>query len=500
MPVLGADMDEGTLVEWLVKPGDQISKGDVIAVVDTAKSAIEVESFHTGTVAELITQVGETVPVGTVLATITEAQDEAGEPGAVAPAAEADRPAVAVAGEPVEAAGEAAAEEAPKGRRGPGKRPRRERAVGEPASAKPAPGRARPGRKPAPQVTGPVRSTPLVRHEAGQLGVDLATVHGSGRGGTITRADVEHAAAERRRPVTPLARRLAAELGVDLAAVIGTGPDSAVRAADVRRAAAAGAPAAAGIAARQPGDAGRPSEAAGAQAGQTAQAVQLDRARRAESMRQAIARLMARSKREIPHYYVSNTVDMDAALAWLRERNRSLEVSQRLVPAALLLRATALAARQIPELNGYWMEDHFVPGTAVHLGVAISLRGGGLITPAIHHADDLDPGELMASLRDLVNRARTGRLRSSELTDATITVTNLGDQGVESVTGVIYPPQVALVGFGKITERPWAVGGLLGVRPVVVTTLAADHRATDGYTGGRFLAAVADLLQRPEEL
>jgi pyruvate dehydrogenase E2 component (dihydrolipoamide acetyltransferase) len=217
-------------------------------------------------------------------------------------------------------------------------------------------------------------------------------------------------------------------------------------------------------------------------------------------MRQAIARLMARSKRDIPHYYVSNTVDMGAAVAWLRERNRSLEVSQRLVPAALLLRAAALAARQVPELNGYWTEDHFVPGTAVHLGVAISLRGGGLITPAIHHADDLDPGGLMAKLRDLVSRARAGRLRSSELTDATITVTNLGDQGVESVTGVIYPPQVALVGFGKIIERPWAVGGLLGIRPVVVTTLAADHRATDGYTGGRFLTAVAELLQRPEEM
>ena len=495
MPVLGADMDEGTLVEWLVKPGDQIHKGDVIAVVDTAKSAIEVESFHTGTVAELITPVGETVPVGTVLATITEAGEEAGGRGAGQLQAGVGRPAVALAGESAAPAGEAAAVEAPKVKRGPVKRPRRERAAGKaalanagskpapvkPAPAKPAPGRARPGRRPVPQITAlPIRSTPLVRHEAEQLGVDLATVRGSGRGGTITRADVEHAAGSRRRRVTPLARRLAAELGVDLAAVTGTGPDSAVRADDVRRAATAG--------------------AAGAQAGQAAHAAQADRARRAESMRHAIARLMARSKREIPHYYVSNTVDMGTALAWLRERNRSLEVSRRLVPAALLLRATALAARQVPELNGYWTEDHFVPGEAVHLGVAISLRGGGLITPAIHHADDLNPVELMGKLRDLVNRARAGRLRSSELTDATITVTNLGDQGVESVTGVIYPPQVALVGFGKIAERPWAVGGLLGVRPVVVTTLAADHRATDGYTGGRFLTVIADLLQRPEEL
>jgi pyruvate dehydrogenase E2 component (dihydrolipoamide acetyltransferase) len=187
-------------------------------------------------------------------------------------------------------------------------------------------------------------------------------------------------------------------------------------------------------------------------------------------------------------------------MAWLHDRNRELAVTERLVPAALLLKAAAVAAQRVPALNGFWTDDRFVPGSGVHLGVAISLRGGGLITPAIHHADDLDPGELMAKLRDLVNRARAGRLRSSELTDATITVTNLGDQGVESVTGVIYPPQVALAGFGKITERPWAVGGLLGIRPVVVTTLAADHRATDGYTGGRFLTAIAELLQRPEEL
>ena len=501
MPVLGADMDEGTLVEWLVKPGDQISKGDIIAVVDTAKSAIEVESFHTGTIAELITPVGETVPVGTVLATITEAGAEAGGTGAAEPGghaagvAEAGRPGAAEAGVPVAAGAPSAvavptagpvhrpaAAEAPRSKRAPGKR---------------APGRARPARKPAPPGPGaPTRSTPLVRHEAAQLGVDLATVHGTGPSGTITRADVEHAAASRRRRVTPLARRVAAELGVEpwhcpRHRPRRRGPGSR-RAPGSKRgrpgAPAAGRPAAdgRGCSCREGGPAGK--------------AERPGKAERAESMRQAIARLMARSKREIPHYYVSNTVDMGAAMTWLRERNRSLEVSQRLVPAALLLRATALAARRVPELNGYWTEDHFVPGTAVHLGVAISLRGGGLITPAIHHADNLAAGELMAKLRDLVNRARAGRLRSSELTDATITVTNLGDQGVESVTGVIYPPQVALVGFGKITERPWAVGGLLGIRPVVVTTLAADHRATDGYTGGRFLTAIAELLQRPEEL
>ena len=462
MPALGADMDEGTLVEWLVKPGDEIHTGDIIAVVDTAKSAIEVESFQAGTVERLVTLAGETVPVGTIMAMITEAGPDG---KAAAPARKAAPP---------------ARKAAPPARK----------------AAPPARKAAPPARKAAPPAR--PEATPLVRHEAAELGVDLAGVHGSGRGGMITRADVEHAAAARRVRVTPLARRLATELGVDLGSMTGSGPGGAIRETDVRQAASAtvspargkpprGKPAPGGPAAAPPGHARAFTSPA-------------DRAERAERMRQAIARLMARSKREIPHYYVSNTVDMGAAQAWLRERNRSLDMSERLVPAALLLRATALAARQIPQLNGYWTDEHFVPAPAVHLGVAISLRGGGLVTPAIHDAADLAPGELMARLRDLVNRARTGRLRGSELTDATITVTNLGDQGVESVTGVIYPPQVALAGFGKIVERPWAVGGLLGVRPVVVSTLAADHRATDGYTGARFLTLIADLLQRPEAL
>ena len=209
---------------------------------------------------------------------------------------------------------------------------------------------------------------------------------------------------------------------------------------------------------------------------------------------------MARSKREIPHYYLTATIDLARALAWMRERNRDLPVTERLVPAALLLKATALAAASNPALNGFWVDDGFRPGAGIHLGVAVSLRGGGLVAPALHDADKQSVVELMAGMRDLVTRARAGRLRGSELSDPTLTVTNLGEQGVESVHGVIYPPQVALVGFGRVAERPWAVDGLLGVRPLTVATLAADHRATDGFTGGRFLAAVDERLQHPEDL
>jgi pyruvate dehydrogenase E2 component (dihydrolipoamide acetyltransferase) len=315
--------------------------------------------------------------------------------------------------------------------------------------------------------------------------VDLESVTGTGPGGRITHTDVELAARPTQEPapvarqrVSPLARRLAGELGVDLTAVPGTGPDGAVGIEDVRRAATA--------AASEPA-VSRP-------------APDSDQEARMRAMRATIAALMARSKREIPHYYLADTVDLGAATAWLRERNRRLPVPQRLVPAALLLKAAALALRSVPELNGFWLDGSFTAGSGIHLGVAVSLRGGGLIAPAIHDADTLDLPTLMTRMRDLVTRARAGRLRGTEMADPTITVSNMGEQGSESIFGVIYPPQVALVGFGRIVERPWAIDGLLGIRPIVTVSLAADHRATDGATGARYLDRINRLLQHPEEL
>lgn len=271
---------------------------------------------------------------------------------------------------------------------------------------------------------------------------------------------------------SPLARRRAKELGIDPAVVAGTGPGGALTAADVERAAPA---------ARQDRD-DRP-----------------DRADR-PGTRHALATLMARSKREIPHYYLSTTIDMSEATTWLADTNASRPPAERLLPAALLLKAAALAARAVPQLNGFWVDGDFRPAERVHPGVAVNLRGGGLVAPAIHDADRLGIDELMAGLRDVVRRARAGGLRASELSDQTITVTSLGDQGAEMVFGVIYPPQVALIGFGRIVERPWAVNGMLGVRPVLTATLAADHRANDGHQGGLLLAAIERALYEPEKL
>jgi pyruvate dehydrogenase E2 component (dihydrolipoamide acetyltransferase) len=261
---------------------------------------------------------------------------------------------------------------------------------------------------------------------------------------------------------SPFARRSAERLGIPLDGVAGSGPAGAVLAADLPRFAP------------EPD--------------------------RGTSMRQAIAAAMARSKREIPHYYLAKTVDMGAALEWLAAHNAALPMRERLLPAVLTLKAAALAAREVPALNGYWVDGAHRAGGPVHAGVAVSLRQGGLIAPAIHDADAKPLDELMRDLHDLVERVRSGGLRSSELTDATITISSLGDRGADVVLGVIYPPQVALVGFGAIAERAVVRDGHVVARPTINVTLAGDHRASDGHEGSVFLAAVDRHLQAPEEL
>ena len=344
MPSLGADMEEGKLLEWKMKPGDAVKRGDVVAVVDTSKAAVEVEIWQDGVVEELVTQPGETVPVGAVMARL----------------------------------------------RG--------------AAEKPAP------QEPAPQA---------------------------------------------RKPAAPAARKRARELDVDIEKVQGSGPHGAVTVEDVEK------------------------------LGKPAKAGEKDRS---QEMRKAIAAAMSRSKREIPHYYLAEKVSLARAAAWLAAENARRPLPERLLMAALLLKATALACKEVPEMNGHYVDGAFRPGAAVHLGVAISLRQGGLVAPAIHGVEQLALAELMKNLGDLVKRARAGSLRSSEMTDPTLTVTNLGEGGVETVFGVIYPPQVALVGFGTVRDN------------LVTATLSGDHRVSDGHRGALFLAAVARLLQEPEKL
>jgi pyruvate dehydrogenase E2 component (dihydrolipoamide acetyltransferase) len=387
LPSLGADMDEGTLLQWRVKPGDAVKRGDVIAVVDTAKAAIDVECWHDGIVHALLAEPGTKVPVGTPLAVLREADESPEQADAALARLRATLAAPAA-----------------------------------PTAVAPRP----PLPQAAPATEARLRASPAARRRAQELGVDLTRVAGSGADGAITILDVE---------------------------------------------AAARAPAAAAQA---------PS--------------------RADEMRRVIAAAMARSKREIPHYYLAEDIALARAQAWLDARNAARTIEDRLLLAPLLIKAVARALARVPELNGFWREQRFEPATAVHVGVAISLRGGGLVAPALRDVPAKDLETLNRELLDLVARTRAGTLRSSEVAQATITVTSLGEQGVGSVFGVIYPPQVALVGFGRVTTRPWVADGEIRALPVITASLAADHRASDGHRGALFLAELRELLQRPEEL
>lgn len=390
MPSLGADMEEGTVIAWNVKPGDSVHRGDIIGVVRTEKADIDIEAWEDAVVDRILAKPGDTLPVGSVLLVFR---------GEVAPPGPVEAPKTLVP-QPVS------------------------RPVGAPALAR-------------------ISASPLAQRIAKERGLDLAQVHGTGPHGAITQADVEKALAEREKPVPAVAPP----------------PEPAEKHPPERA----------------PAD---------AQAG----------------MRRAIALAMARSNREIPHYYLETHINMDRAVRFLEAENQKRSVRERLLLAVVLIKAVAKALTEVPELNGYWADDRLQPQESIHIGLAIALRQGGLVIPAIHHADMKSLDELMQAMSDLITRARTGRLRGSELTDGTITITHLGDLGVETVYGVIYPPQVALVGFGRVVDSPWAENGMLGVRPVLTATIAGDHRATDGRRGAQFLTALNRLLQEPEKL
>ena len=394
MPSLGADMEAGTLVEWLVKAGDRVKRGDVVAVVETQKGAIEIEIFEAGKIEQLLVDLNTKVPVGTPLARIqTELE---GPPGAVAAAPPPAVPAAPLAAPPLV------------------------RAPVAPPSPPPV----------APGAEARARISPAARRLAEAHGIDLSTVTGSGPAGAITYADVERRFGE----ITAPSEKKRA-LGLDL-----------------------------------------------------------------DAMRTAIAAAMARSKREIPHYYLEHQVDVTACEQWLTRTNAARPPDDRLLIGALAIKSVALAARRFPAFNGFYRDGKFEPASAVHIGVAIAIRGGGLAAPALHEADRITVDELMARMRDLVQRTRAGRIRSSEISDPTITVTSLGERGVETLYGIIYPPQVAIVGFGKIVTRPWVIDGAIGPRSVVTITLSADHRVSDGHAGALFLAEIGRLLQEPDKL
>lgn len=395
MPFLGADMEGGKVVEWLKKPGDKVEHGEVIAVVETEKGAIEIEVFEDGVLADIVADVGDYRDVGDLLALIDSAGGE----------------------------------------------------------TKPDTTRAEP--TPPTAQTVPATSTPPKTAPAPQR-----------KKGTRPR-------------VSPVALKRAEELGVDLTTITGTGHEGAITLEDVEKSMAT---------AKAPAKAKPESKAEGTRG------IDLDR------MRSAIAAAMAHSKREVPHYYVSATIDVTKAMDWLTDYNNTVGVTERVLPAVLLIKAAALALREVPSLNGTWGDSEFKKADAINVGIAISLRGGGLAAPAILETDHHSISELMEKLRDLTGRVRLGNMRGSEIGGGTFTVSSVGEGNIENVIPIIYPPQVGILGLGSIMERPWIVDGKVCSRQVVTATLAGDHRVTDGRIGARFLEKLDRLLQEPETL
>jgi pyruvate dehydrogenase E2 component (dihydrolipoamide acetyltransferase) len=382
LPSLGADMESATLREWFVKPGAVVKKGDIIASVETDKGIIDIEVQDSGTIATLLVQPDEKVPVGTVLATLSGGEaTSSGSPASLPQREPQGAPKKSVPPKKISAAGTAAPD---------GERPR----------------------------------------------------------------------------ISPVARRRARELNVDLASITGSGQQGAITLQDVERFSGPGAPS-------EPQEAG---------------------------MRRVIAAAMARSKREIPHYYLSTSIDITAMLAWLHRRNSEKPLEERMVYAIPLLKAVAKALQKIPELNGFFREGEAQLSTDVHVGMAISLRSGGLVVPALRGVQEKSVDTLMVEFTDLVSRARNGHLRGSEVQGATITVSSLGEQGVETVFPIIYPPQLSIVGFGSVVERIRPLNGKPAVRNVICASLAADHRVSDGHRGAVFLAEIDRLLQEPDTL
>ncbi len=391
-------MDVGSVIEWRVSVGDEVERGDIVAVVSTEKSDIDVESWDSGVVAEFVAPMNEEIPVGTPLLILESRTAANRTPGATLAPDETTTPNEA-----------------------------------RTASEEPAP------------TT--VASRPAADGEPSGSSAALATSHA------------------RRRPVSPYARRVAAERGISLDGIDGSGPHGEILAADLLASGTDPEP--------------RPSPAP------------------LGGMRAAIADRMARSNREIPHYHLERDIDMAPSLEWLAEHNAPLPIGQRVVPAALVACAAARAARAVPELNGTWSDEGFLGSASVDLGLVISLRRGGLVVTTARRADQLGPDEMMRIMREMVTGARKGQLRSGWMSQPSITITNLGENGADRVSGIIFPPQVAIVGFGRISDRPWCVDGTVLARPAATASLAGDHRATDGAEGSRFLAAMAQGLEHP---
>jgi len=502
MPQMGADMTEGTLVRWLKQVGDEVKRGEILAEIETDKATVELEAFESGTLKKLVVGEGETVPVGQVIAILADADEAVDrEPERKAPTPVASRKQTpAPTAEPARAAN--------------GVAPAADRA--EPVKAAAASGSAAEGR---------LRISPVARRIAQETGVDIATVTGTGPDGRILRRDVEAAGrapkaaasadggATTELPPAPRQKRSAQDEERKAPAQAAEGapePAQANTAPEVE----VGEKGDEGTTDRGPGAAeqdAKADESAEEPRPEGAQApVAAERTPRAigaahsgaeplSRMRQAIARRMAQSKQTAPHYYLTLDVDMTEAMAFRGQLNKAATDEQRVSVNDLVVKACALALERHPKFNAEFSDEGLRMHDEINVCIGIALDEG-LIAPAILDCGDKSLGRIAIEAKDLIERAKAGKLRQDEYSAGTFTITNLGAYGVETLIGIINPPQAAILGVGSVMPRPAVRDDAVVVRQLMKVALSADHRVTDGAEGARFIKEIQELLENPVSL
>ena len=446
MPKLGQTMEKATVEKWVKKEGDTVAKGDVILEITTDKATLEVESYWEGTLLKILAEEGLEVPVNHVIAVL-------GEPGDEIPDDIAEPP-------------PAAAEEAPK----PKAAPSAPRTAPTPApaqsSAAPALAPSAPSPAPAPAVAlMPERivASPRAKRRSKEEKVALECLTGSGPNGRVIERDVE-AYLERTAAVriTPTAREIAFRRGVDILKVKGSGTSGRIMKEDVAKAVPA-------------------------------------RGERVEltAMRRVIADRLSYSFRDVPHFYLMMDMDMTEVVPFRKKLNEEGEV--RISFNDILMRACVLAFEEVPEMNSAWLGDATLCRADVNIGLAVSLDGG-LIVPVVKCLQMKTLEQVAVESADLVARARNKKLNPDEFEGGCLTISNLGMFDVDAFVPIINPGECAILGVGRITEKPAVINGGIQVRSMMTVTLSGDHRTIDGAQAAAFLKKVKDVLAEPELL
>jgi len=447
MPRLSDTMEEGKILKWLKKVGDQIEIGDIIAEVETDKADMEIEALDAGVLSEIRIQEGESVVVNGVIAVLSE------NGAAVVSAPPVRKTESSKAPTPLSPpAKEAEEKPQPTGKPVSVERPAADSASRQPVI--PPDRKVRELREPRPRretvesesTEHRLLTSPLVKRMAQDQGIDLSHVHGSGPGGRIVKQDLE--AFTKGQPVAPSQTQ-------------GQAPTEPVSPPSTQ-------PAVALTARKEP----------------------------FSRMRATIAKRMAESMREIPHFYVTTEIDMSEAVRLRAALKASDRVSADVTYTHFLIKALALALQSHPRLNASFAEDGREFKAEINIGIAVSLEDG-LLVPVLHHCDTLSLLEIAAQANALVERARTNKPKPEDLSGGTFTISNMGMLPVEHFTAIINPPQGAILAVGAIKERPVARDGAVHVAHTMMVTLSCDHRILDGVTGGQFLAEVKKLLENP---